>query len=237
VNSPGGSALASEIIWRETILAKKAKPLIVSMGDYAASGGYYIACAADKIIARPNTLTGSIGVFGLMFNAQDMFRNKLGVTFDTVKTARMADYMNMTKPMTEEEQDAIKLQVEDIYETFVTHVSEGRKLEKDFVKSVGEGRVWSGTDARRLNLVDTLGGINDAIAIAAKMAKLDKYRTIALPEQKEFLERLLEDINTEASVSIAKKSLGENYPYYESLTKLTKSQGIQARLPVDIIIR
>jgi protease-4 len=237
VNSPGGSAIASDVIWRETMLAKKVKPFIVSMGDYAASGGYYISCAADTIVCRPNTLTGSIGVFGLLFNTQDMFKNKLGITFDTVKTAKLADYMNMTKPMSEGAKAAITTQVEGIYRTFVSHVSQGRSLDAAFVDSIGQGRVWSGTDAKQLGLVDVLGGINDAIAIAAKKANLSSYRTIALPEQKEFFEKLLEDMNTEASVSIAKNSLGENYQYYESISKLLKKQGIQARMPVDIIIK
>jgi protease-4 len=237
VNSPGGSALASEVIWRETVLAKKSKPLIVSMGDYAASGGYYIACAADTIVARPNTLTGSIGVFGLMFNAQNLFRNKLGITFDTVKTGRMADYMSVNKPMSDEEKAAITMQVEDIYKTFVSHVSLGRGLDTAYIDSIGQGRVWSGTDAKQLGLVDVLGGINEAIAIAAKKAKLDTYRTIALPEQKEFIDQLLEDINTETSTSVVKNVLGDNYIYFESLNRIMKRQGVQARIPFEMEIK
>ena len=237
VNSPGGSALASDIIWRETVLAQKTKPLIVSMGDYAASGGYYISCAADTIVAQPNTITGSIGVFGLLFNAREMFKNKLGITFDSVKTGRYADIGSVSHPMNDNERQIIQSGVEKVYQTFITHVSVGRKMTVENVDSIGQGRVWSGTDAKRLGLVDVLGGINDAIAIAAKKANLTSYRTIALPQQKEFFEKLLEDLNAEAKTYFGKQQLGENYIYYKKINELVNQKGIQARMPVDVEIK
>lgn len=237
VNSPGGSALASDVIWRETVLAQRAKPLIVSMGDYAASGGYYISCAADTIVARPNTITGSIGVFGLMFNAREMFKNKLGITFDGDKTGKYADLGDMSRPMSDEERAIIQEEVEKIYDTFITHVSEGRNISKAAVDSIGQGRVWTGTDAKRLGLVDVLGGLNDAIEIAAKKANLTTYRTIALPEQKEFFEQIMEDLNTEVSTSFTKQQLGESYIYYQKLNELVNEKGILAKLPMSIEIK
>ncbi len=237
VNSPGGSALASDVIWRETVLAQRAKPLIVSMGDYAASGGYYISCAADTIVARPNTITGSIGVFGLMFNAREMFKNKLGITFDGDKTGKYADLGDMSRPMSDEERAIIQEEVEKIYDTFITHVSEGRNISKAAVDSIGQGRVWTGTDAKRLGLVDVLGGLNDAIEIAAKKANLTTYRTIALPEQKEFFEQIMEDLNTEVKTSFTKQQLGESYIYYQKLNELVNEKGILAKLPISIEIK
>lgn len=237
VNSPGGSALASDVIWRETILAKAAKPFIVSMGDYAASGGYYISCAADTIVAQPNTITGSIGVFGLMFNAEKMLKNKLGITFDTVKTGKLADIGSTTRKMTAQEHDIIQGEVERVYDTFITHVSEGRKISKAQVDSIGQGRVWTGADALRIGLVDVLGGIDVALKIAASKAKLTDYRIIALPEQKEFLEKLMEDLNTEASVYFSKKQFGQSYEYFTGIQSLVKQNGIIARLPFTLTIR
>lgn len=236
VNSPGGSALASDVIWREMALARKAKPVIVSMGDVAASGGYYISCAADTIVAEPNTITGSIGVFGLLFNAQKMFNNKLGITFDTVKTGRFAGIGSATHPLSQEERDIIQKEIERIYDTFLTHVSDGRKISKAEVDSMAQGRVWSGLDAKRLGLVDVIGGINTAIEIAAKKAKLDNYRTVALPEQEEFLQKLLDEFSTEASAKALEKNLGESYQYYQHLTSLFKQKGILARMPFEVEI-
>lgn len=236
VNSPGGSALASDVIWRETVLAKKDKPFVVSMGDVAASGGYYISCAADSIVAEPNTITGSIGVFGLLFNSQKLFNNKLGITFDTVKTGRYADIGSTTRPMTADEREIIQKQVERIYDRFTGIVADGRKIDKAYVDSIGQGRVWSGIDALRLGLVDKLGGLEDAIAVAAKMAKLDNYRTVSLPEQKPFFEKLMEDISAESSVSVIQAELGENYKYYRELKSIMNMQGVQARMPYRLEI-
>ncbi len=236
INSPGGSALASDVIWRETVLAQKTKPLIVSMGDYAASGGYYIACAADTIVARPNTITGSIGVFGLLFNTQNMFKNKLGITFDSVKTGKYADIGTMNRPMKDNERAIIQGEVEKVYDTFISHVANGREMTKEDVDNIGQGRVWSGADAKRLGLVDVLGGLNDAISIAAKKANLTTYRTVALPEQKEFFEKLVEDLNAEAKVYFAKQQLGESYLYLGMFNDLAKQKGIVAKIPFMIEI-
>ncbi|MBK9523280.1 MAG: signal peptide peptidase SppA [Bacteroidetes bacterium] len=236
VNSPGGSALASDVIWRETVLAKKAKPFIVSMGDYAASGGYYISCAADTIVAEANTITGSIGVFGPMFNAQKLFNNKLGITFDTAKTARYADIGSTTRAMRNDEREIIQSQVDKIYDSFVTHVSEGRGIKKETVDSIGQGRVWSGSDAVRIGLVDVIGGIQTAIDIAARKANLENYRTISLPEQKEFLEKIMEDLNTEVRSNMVKEELGESYRYYTNLKEVVRQNGVLARMPVGLTI-
>jgi protease-4 len=234
VNSPGGSAIASDVIWREVLLAKKTKPVVVSMGDLAASGGYYISCAADSIVAQPNTLTGSIGVFGLLVNAQKMFNNKLGITFDSVKTGRYADIGTFTRRLSAEERELIQSQVEKVYETFITHVSEGRNITKEFVDSIGQGRIWSGNDALELGLVDAIGGVNKAVEIAAGMAKLEKYMILQLPHQKDFFEKILEDLNTEAGTYFAKKELGEQYRYYEKMKAMIRNNGIQTRVPFEL---
>ncbi len=236
VNSPGGSALASDVIWREVILAKKAKPFVVSMGDVAASGGYYIACAADTIVCEPTTITGSIGVLGVLLNMQKMFSNKLGITFDTVKTGRFADILNQTRPLTEEEKRIATAEVERIYNSFLQHVAEGRNMKKADVDSIGQGRVWSGADAKRLGLIDVLGGMNDAMKIAARMAKIESYKIISLPEQKDFLERILENISADAKAGAIKTELGDAYPYYNQVKNILNMRGMQARMPVDIII-
>jgi protease IV len=236
VNSPGGSALASDVIWREVTLAKKAKPFVVSMGDVAASGGYYISCAADTIVAQPNTITGSIGVIGIVLNTQKFFSNKLGITFDTVKTGRFSDFGSQNRPLTAEERKIGEGEVERIYSGFVAHVAEGRNMNAPDVDSIGQGRVWSGVDAIKIGLVDKLGGLNDAVEIAARMAKLDKYRTISLPEQKNFLERILENISADAKAKNIREALGDAYPYYMQLKKILTMRGIQARMPIEIVI-
>lgn len=237
VNSPGGSALASDVIWRETILAKKAKPLVVSMGDYAASGGYYISCSADKIVAQPTTITGSIGVFGLMFNAKKLFNNKLGITFDSVQTGNHSNIGSTFYPMTTEERTIMQEGVEKVYDTFISHVAEGRKMTKASVDSIGQGRVWSGTDAKRLGLVDEIGGLTTAIDIAAKLAKLDKYRTVSMPDQKDFIKQIFEDIDAEAKVKFAKESFGPAAGYYKNIQSLLSTKGVQARMPFSINIQ
>lgn len=236
VNSPGGSALASEVIWREALLARKAKPLVVSMGDLAASGGYYISCIADTIVAQANTLTGSIGVFGLLFNTQNMWKDKLGITFDTVRTGRFADIGSLSRPLTAEERAIYQEEVEQIYNVFIGHVAEGRNMTTAAVDSIGQGRIWSGTDAKQIGLVDVIGGLETAKSIAAKMAGLDNYRTVNYPEQKEFLQKLMEDFSADAKAYFAKEELGESYRYYVKLREVLNSQGIQARLPYELFI-
>ena len=234
VNSPGGSALASEVIWREAELANKVKPVVVSMGDVAASGGYYISAASRKIFASPNTITGSIGVFGLIFNAQKMFNNKLGITFDTVKTNRMSDFGSMTRPLTAEEKQIFQQGVEKVYDTFTKRVANGRKMEQANVDSIGQGRVWSGVEAKNIGLVDEFGGLNDAIAAAAKMANLSKYRTVELPKQKDPFKEILAELGNEAETKYLNYKLGDEAKYFNKAQELLRMQGIQARLPFVI---
>ena len=236
VNSPGGSALASDVIWREVYLTKKIKPVIVSMGDVAASGGYYISCAADSIVAEPNTITGSIGVFGLLLNAKKFFNDKLGITFDNVKTGNYADIGSIDRPLTASERAIVQKSVEKVYDTFITRVSEGRHISKALVDSIGQGRVWSGIDAKERGLVDILGGIDTAIVIAAKMAKIDKYRIVYLPEQKEPLAEFLENLSDDAETSFLKSKVGDTYKYYSQLQSLLKMNGIQARMEYNVEI-
>ncbi|HRC32793.1 MAG TPA: signal peptide peptidase SppA [Bacteroidia bacterium] len=237
VNSPGGSALASDVIWREVTLAKKEKPVVVSMGDLAASGGYYISCAADKIYAQPNTITGSIGVFGVIFNAQKMLNEKLGLTFDTYKTGEYGDMGLPTRALTPGERRKIQNSVENVYDQFTKKVGDGRGIAQANVDSIGQGRVWSGEDALQIKLVDELGGINDAIAAAAKLAKITEYRVSQLPVQKEPFVELLEGGADDVKQSMINSELGANAKYYKSLKDIFKMQGIQVRLPYDITIQ
>lgn len=236
VNSPGGSALASDVMWREVVLAKKVKPVIVSMGDVAASGGYYISCAADRIFAQPNTITGSIGVFGMIPNAQKALSEKLGITIDTVNTNKHSDVGTILRGVSGDEHAYIQHSVENIYDVFITKVSAGRNITKAQVDSVGQGRVWSGVDAIKINLVDELGGINEAIAFAAKKAKLDDYKLVDLPKQKDALEELFGNGKDEIETRALKTNLGEFYNYLKPIKTTLQLKGIQARLPYEMII-
>ena len=238
VNSPGGSALASETILREMALAKEAKPVIVSMGDVAASGGYYIACQADTIVANPTTITGSIGVFGVLMNAKEMMNNKLGITIDTVKTNKHADIGTIFRPLTRVERQIIQNSVENVYDTFISRVSLGRNLSKEYVDSVGQGRVWTGRDALELGLVDVLGGLETAIEISSNMADLQDYRIVNLPKQKDPIEVLLQDLmGEEVRSSIVKKELGDFYDTYMELKNINSMDQIQMRMPQTFEIR
>ncbi len=237
VNSPGGSALASEIIWREAVLAKKTKPFIVSMGDVAASGGYYISCAADKIFAQPNTITGSIGVFGMVPNFKSAFEDKLGITIDTVNTNKYSDVMTTMRGATPTESVYIQKSVEKIYDVFIGRVADGRKMSKEQVDSIGQGRVWSGSDALKINLVDELGSLNDAIAFAAKKANLKNYKLMDLPKQKNPFEDIFSKIETETEAKMVKKSMGEYYGYWKHVKSLMNNKGVYARVPYDFIIQ
>ena len=236
VNSPGGSALASEVMWREVVLAKQAKPVIVSMGNVAASGGYYISCAADTIVAEPNTITGSIGVFGVLFNAQGFMNNKIGITFDTVKTNMHADIGSINRPLMASERDIIQKSVEHVYDVFITRVAEGRNLTKEQVDEIGQGRVWSGVDAKRIGLVDVLGGLETAIEIAAQKAGLENYKLLSLPKQKDPLEELFSKGASGVEEAMVKHFLGENAKYYMTLDRLKRYSGIQARMPYEVEI-
>jgi protease-4 len=235
INSPGGSAIASEIIWRELELIKKEKPLVVSMGDYAASGGYYIACGADSIFAQPNTLTGSIGVFTIMVDAQKMLNNKLGITFDGVSTNTYSDYGNIARPMTGFEKSKTQRDVDTIYNIFKSRVTAGRKLSGAKVDSIAQGRVWSGSDALKIGLVDKMGGLQDAIDCAARMAKLKKYSTRSYPGRPSLIDQLLgtkDDPNTVQAKLISRQLLPEHATLireYRMLQNLANHP--QARLP------
>ncbi|NEU08109.1 signal peptide peptidase SppA [Flavihumibacter sp. R14] len=237
VNSPGGSALASDVIWREVVLTKKVKPIIVSMGDVAASGGYYIACAADTIYAQPNTITGSIGVFGIIPNMKNFFNNKLGVTFDGVKTGQYADLGTVSRPLTDAERAIIQNEVNKIYSGFTQKVANGRKKSQAYIDSIGQGRVWSGTEALNNGLVDKLGNINDAISSAAKKAKLKDYKVVEYPSQIDPLASLFDDTGDKVRTYFTKKELGENYTYYQQVKAALSLTGIQARLPYNISIK
>ncbi len=231
INSPGGSALASDVIWRETILAKAEKPLVVSMGDYAASGGYYIACAADSIVANPTTLTGSIGVFGVIPNFSKFYKNKLGITIDTVNTSKYAD-MGVNRPLSIFEKNKIQKNVETIYTTFITHVGEGRGMSTTAVDEIGQGRIWTGYDAKKIRLIDAYGGLEKAIEIAALLAKVENYRLISLPRKKDpFSELVLEFGNSRTISDIILAKFGFKTDLTKPIEYLLKSDIIQARMP------
>ena len=235
VNSPGGSALASDIIWREMVLAKDIKPVIVSMGDVAASGGYYIACPADRIFASKNTITGSIGVFGLMWNANELMNN-IGVSVDGYKTNAHSDLGSTSRPMTEDEKAVIQKSVVDIYGTFISHVGEGRGMTTADVDSIGQGRVWSGVNAIEIGLIDEFGGLKAAIDFAAEKASLENYRIMELPKQKDFVEELISEFMGNTKASILEESLGMSYKYYNGLNKILHTKGVQARMPMEFDI-
>lgn len=238
VNSPGGSIVASDVIWREMTEAKKAKPLIVSMGEVAASGGYYIAAPADTIVAQPNTITGSIGIFGLWFNVQELLNSKLGITTDVVSTGQLSDFMNPTRDLTEVERTIIQSSIEDGYETFISRVAEGRGMHVDSVKKVASGRVWTGTQAKDRGLVDVLGGLDTAVEIAAaKIDAGDDYRVVYYPAKKPWFEELFSSFGDEVQARILKAQLGENYYLIEKVKTLQNYQGIQVRMPQDIVIK
>jgi protease-4 len=239
VNSPGGSALASEEIWREISLARKAKPVVVSFGDVAASGGYYIACNADSIFAQPNTITGSIGVFGVVPNMQNFFNKKLGITFDQVKTGPFADMLTVSRPLNESEKRLIQNQIDTIYTTFKSRVAQGRKLSMEAVDSVAQGRVWTGQRALQFGLVDRMGNINDAVQCAARMGKTKDFTLREYPEKKNFFERLLNDYKNDVKTSVIKEEIGEEqYSILKKLQSLRNMIAIpQARLPFDISIQ
>jgi protease-4 len=231
INSPGGSALASDVIWRETILAKAEKPLVVSMGDLAASGGYYIACAADSIVANPTTLTGSIGVFGMIPNLSKFYKKKLGITIDTVNTGKYAD-MGVNRPLSTFEKNKIQNSVKNIYTTFITHVGDGRNMSTEAVDEIGQGRIWAGYDAKEIGLIDTYGGIEKAIEIAAYLAKVEDYRIISLPKKKNPLEELSLKLGGKASISdLILSKFGFTTQMTKPIEELLKGDRIQARVP------
>lgn len=233
VNSPGGSAYISEQIWEAVTEVKKEKPIVVSMGGYAASGGYYISCAANKIIAEPTTLTGSIGIFGVFRNYSGTI-DKIGVTSDQVRTNRFSDTGNAYRPMREDEKVLIQGMIEEGYDLFLTRCAEGRGLDKTYIDSVGQGRVWTGEQALERKLVDQLGGINDAIKEAALLADVTEYSTIVTKTNKDFITKLLEKQLEDARVKMVKRTLGEDYRLFETLQQTYIEDGLYTRLPFGI---
>jgi protease-4 len=238
VNSPGGSSLASDVIWREVMLTKKVKPIIVSMGDVAASGGYYISCAADSIFAEPNTITGSIGIFAILPNMQKLFNDKLGVTFDGVKTGQFADLGNTSRPLTPAEKAILQNQINRGYDDFTKAVAAGRHKTQAYINSIGQGRVWTGAQALKIGLVDRLGNINDAIKSAAKKANLKDYRLVAYPEQKSVLDKLGQSFSVQMKTHILKSELGENYGVYEQIKNVTSMMRTPlTRMEYDVVVK
>lgn len=239
VNSPGGSGLASDVIWREVKLATAVKPVVVSMGDVAASGGYYISAAATKIYADPTTITGSIGVFGIIPNMQGFFKNKLGITFDGTKTHQYADMMTVSRPLTEAEKLKIQQYVDEFYNGFKERVAEGRHMTVAEVDSIGQGHVWTGIDAKANGLVDELGGLEDAVKAAAALAGMENYNEVELPRQKPLIEQIMEDLSGQARMWVASEWLGEDVQLlnqYKRALQVKQQMGIQARMPFDLIV-
>lgn len=236
VNSPGGSALASEVIRREVELAKAEKPFIISMGSYAASGGYWISTEGDRIFADPTTLTGSIGVFGTFPNAKKFLNETVGLTFDVVKTNENADFGSITEPLTDYQKKMLQKYVGNTYNDFTSLVARTRGLRQSYVDSIGQGRVWAGTDALELGLVDELGGLDKAIEYAAKQADLTDYSIKNYPKQKDLMEMLLSgDIQEPYAKSLIKNKLGKNYSYLETVDNISRLDGVQAMMPFMIV--
>lgn len=236
VNSPGGSAQVSDNIWHEVELTKQVKPVVVSMGDYAASGGYYISCPASYIVANEYTLTGSIGVFGLTLNIQKLMGNKLGINTEVVKTNKMSDFGNAYRDVTPAEREILQSSVEKIYSTFVNRVSNGRNLLPESVDSIGQGRVWCGVDALRLHLIDAYGGLTDAISIAAEMSGTENYSLVDYPKQEEGFEAMMKMLTEELATRKISRELGEFAESAKFIKNLIGSQGVQARMENTIEI-
>jgi len=236
VNSPGGSALGSEIIWREVQLAQEVKPVIVSMGNYAASGGYYISCAADKIVANPTTLTGSIGIFGMIPNAEKLTK-KIGVSFDGVKTNEFADMPSITRPFRKEEKALLQAYIVKGYNTFIGRCADGRNTTPEAINEIGEGRVWSGVNALDIDLVDEIGGLNRAIELAKEAAELEKCRIVELPKAVDPIEQFMKELSGEARMFVGKSLMGDEYKYIQTLENLKSGYQIQARIPYNLEIK
>jgi protease-4 len=244
INSPGGSVLASENILREIQLCKQAgKPVVVSMGDLAASGGYYIACTADSIFAEPGTITGSIGVFGMVPILQKTMKDNLGITYDTVRTGKYSAFGTPFYDFSPEESAIIQTRVEAIYEDFLNKVAAGRHKTRDQVHEIAQGRVWPGLKAKEIGLVDDIGGLDRAISAAAKLAGVEKYRTTEFPRTKTGIEQLIDQITRNKDKDdnikswLIRSELGDLYPMYKTMRDIRRSEGIQARLPYELIIR
>jgi protease-4 len=236
VNSPGGNAIASDIMWRELDLASKVKPLVISMGNYAASGGYFISAPGTKIYADPMTISGSIGAFGLIPNLNKLLEQKLGLTTDIVNTNKNSDFPSVFRPMNPYEKELMQMSVENIYSDFVSKVASGRKMSTDAVDNIGQGRVWSGTSALKIGLVDEMGGLKDAVSAAAKLAGVENYYVRELPVLEDPYTRIISQLSGEVKMSILKSELGESVKYYNMVQELKRMSGIQMRLPYFIEI-
>ncbi|MBT9393604.1 signal peptide peptidase SppA [Hymenobacter sp. NST-14] len=239
VNSPGGSSLASDIIYREVMLTKKVKPIIASMSDVAASGGYFIAMGCDTIVAHPTTITGSIGVFGVLPNIAPFLSDKIGITTDRVTTGKFSDFPTITRALTPFEQQQFQQEINRIYADFTTKAAAGRNMPVERLRRFASGRVWSGTEAKARGLVDVLGSLDDAVRIAARRAKLQQgdYRLQKLPRQKSFAENLFSSFNEEARLRLVKSEMGPLYPLFEQYKKLSEMKGAQARLPYELNVQ
>jgi protease-4 len=233
INSGGGSALVSENLWRELSLARVSKPVVVSFGDVAASGGYYLSCNADSIYADPMTITGSIGVFSMFFNTQSFFKNKLGITFDGVHTSRQPDAMTLYQPLTDMQKKFLQNDVDSIYHDFTSHVAEGRHRSISYIDSIGQGRIWSGEQALQLGLVDRIGGVQDAVACAARMAKTASYRLREYPEPESLFDLLINNYKQSLKAKSIQEDLGEEgVRWYQMMSEYRSQAGVpQARLP------
>ena len=237
VNSPGGSAFASEQIWHAVKELKTKKPVIVSMGDYAASGGYYISCVADTIVAEPTTLTGSIGIFGIIPNVKGL-TDKIGLSYDVVKTNKYADFGNIMRPFNEDERSLLQMMITEGYDTFVSRCAEGRHMTKEAIEKIAEGRVWTGESAKKLGLVDELGGIDKALDIAVAKAGIEGYTVVSYPAKQDFFSSLLDTKPTNYVESqLLKSKLGEFYQQFGLLKNLQEQSMIQARIPFELNIK
>ncbi|WP_029906596.1 signal peptide peptidase SppA [Prevotella sp. 10(H)] len=236
VNSPGGSAYASEQIWKAVSDLKEKKPVVVSMGDYAASGGYYISCSASKIIAQPNTLTGSIGIFGMFPNVEGLTK-KVGLTFDNVKTNKHGDFGDLTRPMREDEKAILQNYIERGYDLFLTRCSDGRNIAKNALDSIAQGRVWTGRQALEIGLVDALGDLDMAIEEAAKLADLENYSLNSFPKKRDFFQSLMSDQKEEIATQVMKEYLGSDYQLFKTIKEIKEQDFIQARMPYDVDVR
>lgn len=236
INSPGGSAYGSEQIWKAISVVKSKKPIVVSMGDYAASGGYYIACNTDRIFAQPTTLTGSIGIFGIFPNIGGL-TDKLGIKFDNVKTNKYSDFGATYRPMNTEERAILQRYINNGYELFTKRCAEGRNMNIDLLKAIAEGRIYSGTDAMRLGLVDEMGGLEEAIAFAAKKANISDYTIKYYPSVKSWIEQISDIFSTSVEERIVKSRLGENYLIFRAIQKAQTTTGIRAMMPYEIMVK
>jgi protease-4 len=237
INSPGGSFQASDLMWREITLAAQTKPVIASMGDYAASGGYYLAMGCDTIVAQPHTITGSIGIFSVLFDASGLLNNKIGITTEEVKTGEYGELITISRPLSDIEKNYWQRRTEEIYETFTSKAAAGRNMTIENLKNVASGRVWTGVQGKERGLVDVLGGYEDAIAIAAQKAGIeDDYRIKIYPQQKSFLEEFFSRMEENARIESLQQTLGTQYPLYQQWRNLSTYHGVQARMPFEFTI-